>query len=96
MFLDTKLSFLDHLRITFEKTSKTKEFLPKVRLVLPRSSLHIIYKSFVRLHLDDGDIIYEQAYNTTFHEKMEAMQYNAALAITVAIRSSSKEKLYQE
>ena len=96
MFLDTKLSFLDHLRITFEKTNKTKELLRKVRLVLPRSSLLIIYKSFVRLHLDDGDIMYEQAYNTTFHEKMEAVQYNAALAITVAIRSSSKEKLYQE
>ena len=81
MFQDTKFSFLDHLKIVFEKTNKTKEFLRKVQLVLPRSSLLIIYKSFVRLHLDYGDTIYEQACNTAFHEKMEAVQYNAALAI---------------
>ena len=50
----------------------------------------------MRPHLDYGDILYDRAYYTTFHQKMEAVQYNAALAITSAIRGSSKEKLYQE
>ena len=47
-------------------------------------------------HLDYGDIIHDQAYNLSFREKLELIQYNAALALTGAIRSSSREKLYQE
>ena len=34
--------------------------------ILPRSALLTIYKSFIRPHLDYGDIIYEQAYNASF------------------------------
>ena len=30
------------------------------------------------------------------HERLESIQYNAALAITGAIRGSSREKVYQE
>ena len=41
-----------------------------------------IYKLFMRLHLDYGDIIYGKAYNTSFHQKLEKIQYNSALAIT--------------
>ena len=61
-FLDTKLSFLDNLKAVFEETHKTIELLCKLVLVLPRSSLLIIYKSFVRLHLDYGGIIYDKAF----------------------------------
>ena len=32
----------------------------------------------------------------SFQQKMESIQYNAALAITGAIRGSTREKLYQE
>ena len=55
-----------------------------------------IYKSFIRPHLDYGDIIYDQAYTALFHQKIESVQYNSALAITGAIRGISKEKLYHE
>ena len=55
-----------------------------------------IYKSFIRPHLDYGDIIYDQAYNVSFHQKLESIQYNSALAITGAIRGASAEKLYNE
>ena len=47
-------------------------------------------------HLDYIHVIYDQSYNITFHQKMESIQYNTTLAITGAIRISSKEKLYQE
>ena len=46
--------------------------------------------------MDYGDIIYDEAYNATFHQKLESIQYNACLAITGAIRGTSREKLYQE
>ena len=32
----------------------------------------------------------------SFHQKLGSIQYNAALAVTGAIRDTSKEKLYQE
>ena len=51
-----------------------------------------IYKSFIRPHLDYGDITYDQVYNASFHQKLDSIQYNAALALTGAIRRTSKEK----
>ena len=65
-------------------------------LSLPRSSLLTIYKSFVRPHLDYGDIIYDQPKNFRLPDKIESVQSNAELAITGAIGGTSKEKLYQE
>ena len=41
-------------------------------------------------------MIYDQTFDMLFQERMEAIQDNAALAITGAIRGSSREKLYQE
>ena len=46
----------------------------------------IIYKAFVRPHLDYGGIIYDEAYNETFHQKRGSVQYNACLALLGAIR----------
>ena len=63
----------------------------KAELTSPRSSLLIIYKSFIRPHLDYGRIVYDQPNNSSLSEKIESLQYNAALAITGAIKSSSKK-----
>ena len=63
---------------------------------LPRSSLSTIYKSFVRPHLDYGDVIYNQPNNSSLSAKIESVQYKAVLAITSTIKVTSKEKLYQE
>ena len=41
-------------------------------------------------------MIYDQAYNSAFHDKLESVQYNACLAIHDAIRGTSSEKIYQE
>ena len=108
MHLDAKLKFekhLDNIRIT---VAKTIGLLRKLQAVLPRPSLVTIYKAFIRPHLDYGDIIYDRAYNESFHQelesvqynaalaKLESVQYNAALAITGALRGTSRAKLYQE
>ena len=66
------------------------------RGVLLYSSLLILYKSFARPHLDYGDVIYDQPNNSRLSDKIEAVQYYAALVIAGAIRGTSKEKLYQE
>ena len=59
-------------------------------------SLLTICKSFIRPHLDYGDITYDETYTVSFHQKIKYVQYNSALGITGAIRGTSKEKLYQE
>ena len=94
--MDSKLDFQEHLRDKLSKISKTIGLLRKLQKILTRAPLLTIYKSFIRPHLDYGDIIYDKAYNSSFHQNLEKIQYNSALAITGAIRGTSKEKLYQE
>ena len=92
MVLDTQ----EHLKDKLSKISKTIGLLRKLQKILTRAPLLTIYKSFIRPHLDYGDIIYDKAYNSSFHQNLEKIQYNSALAITGAIRGTFKEKLYQE
>ena len=51
---------------------------------------------FVQYGFDYCGIIYEKAYNSSFHQKIESVQYNGCLGITGAMRGISKEKLYDE
>ena len=64
--------------------------------VLPRHSLLIICKSFIRPHLDYDDISYDQPNNQAIRSKLEAIQQNAALAITGAIQDTSRINVYHE
>ena len=50
----------------------------------------------MRPHLDYGDVIFDKAYNNSFQQRLESLQYKASLAITGAIKGSSTERLYQE
>ena len=96
MFLDSKLSFFDYIREKIKKVTKGVNVIRKLNLLLPRSSLLTLYKSFVRPPLDYGDVIYDQPNNFCLSYKIETVQYNAALAITGTIRGTSKDKLYLE
>ena len=93
MFLDSKLNFSEHLKTIFQKTNKTIGVLRKLQTLLLRAPLITIYKSFIRPHLDYGDMIYDQTFNMSFQQKMKIIQYNAVLSITGVIRGSSREKL---
>ena len=78
------------------KINKTIGLLCKLQNILPRELLLTTYKSFVRLHLDYGDVIYDQHYSNSFHQKLQPIKYNATLAITGARRGSYREKSYQD
>ena len=95
MILDTKLYFQEHLKNKLSKISKAIGLLRKLQKILTKTPLLTIYKSFIRPHLDYGDIIYGKAYNSSFHRDLEKIQYNSALAITGAIRGTFKENVYQ-
>ena len=85
MILDNKLNFNEHINEKVTKANKGIGIIRKLRPCLPRSSLLTIYKSFIRPHLDYGDVIFDQPHNESFCQKLETIQYNAALAITGAI-----------
>ena len=76
--------------------NKTVGLLRKFQQVLPGPCLITIYEDFIGPHLNYGDVVFDQAFNNFFHQRLDSIQYNAALAITGAIRKTSKEKLYQE
>ena len=59
MHLDEKLNFNHHVKEKTVKANKSIRLIRKLAHVLPRHSLLTIYKSFIRPHLDYGDIIYD-------------------------------------
>ena len=77
IFLDVRLTFEEHLKVITTKVNKTIGLLRKLQKTLPRPVLMIIYKAFVRPHLDYGYIIYDEAYKETCHQKLESIQCNA-------------------
>ena len=62
MFLDFKLNFQEHFENMLNTVNKTIGLLRKLQNTLVRQSLLTFYKTFMRLHLDYGDIVYDQAY----------------------------------
>ena len=96
LILDEKLNFKQHVENAILKVEKGISVLKKLRHNLPRKSLITIYKAFLRPLIDYGDIIYDQPQNESFCDKLESVQYKAALAITGAIKGTSRVKIYLE
>ena len=94
--LDSKLTFIEHIKHILSKVNKSIGLLHKFQPVLPISSLLTICKTFIHSHFDCADVVYDQSYMSTFHEKLKLIQKNAALRVTGAIQGSSSEKLCQE
>ena len=91
LILKGKLNFKEHLK---EKISEA--VMRKLQNIIPENSIQTIHKSFIRPHLDDGDINYHQPKNRSFCQKIEFIQYQAALAITGVIHGTSQTNLYNE
>ena len=106
MFLDSKLSFSTHIKEVISKTRKGIGMLKYLSKYLPRHTLNELYKLYVRPHLDYGDVIYhspakvcEFSHSVILPnqmEKLESVQYSAALAVSGAWRGTPQEKVYAE
>ena len=95
LILDFKLTFKDQLNNVLAEVNKTVGLLRKLRSLLSRTTLITICKAFIQSHLDYVDVLCDQGFNNSFKEKLGSTQYNACLALTGAIRDTSKEKIYQ-
>ena len=94
--LDSKLNFNAHVDQKIKKCNRMIGLIRRLSINLPRNVLLAIYKSFVRPHLDYGDILYDKPNNENFQNKLENVQYRACLEITGAIQGTSRIKLYDE
>ena len=106
LILDSSLSFEKHLNEKNIKAKRNIGILKHLSKFLPLKTLDRMYKALVRSHLDYCDIIYhipshinQPPLGVTLHsmmEKVERIQYQAALAISGACHGSSRSKLYEE
>ena len=78
------------------KVNKGIGIIRKLRSILPRNPLLTIYEAFIRPNIDYCEFINDQPHNESFCNNLEKLQYNAALAITDAIKGTSKLKIYEE
>ena len=76
LFLDEKLSFLEHVDVKIKKAREGVNLMRKLNLLLPRSSLLTVYKCFIEPHLDNRDVIYDQPNLPSLANKIESVQYN--------------------
>ena len=65
IILDFKLTFEEHLNNVLAKVNKAVGPLRKLRNIIPRTTLITIYKAFIRPHLYNGDVLYDQAFNNS-------------------------------
>ena len=106
IILDKKLSFTSHVNSKLTIARKGIGSILRLRKYLPRKTLEQIYKNFIRPHLEYGDIIFHQPSTTKefsfdihlkpLMQKLESLQYQAALAVTGAWRGTSTDKIYEE
>ena len=75
--------------------NKAIALLRKLQTIIRRPTILTIYKAFIRPRLDYGDTIYDQAHNDFFHQKLESVQYNAALARSGALPELGFESLQE-
>ena len=96
LILGKQLSFNEHFDKKIKVCNKLIGTIKCLSSLLPRKSLLTIYKSFVRPHLDYGDILYDNPANESLVNLIEKVQYKTCLAITGAIQGPSRGSLYQE
>ena len=106
LILEPGLSFEKHLSEKISKAKKNVGILEHLLKFLPLKILDHMYKSLVRPHLDHCDVIYHLPSKihlpplgrtpNSLMEKVERIQYQAALAITDAWQGSSHSKIYEE
>ena len=69
------------MKVITTKVNKAIGLLQKLQKTLLRLILITMYKAFVRPHLHYGNMTYDEAYDETFHQKLESIQYNVCLAL---------------
>ena len=71
IILNSKLDFNIHVDNKIKKCYKMIGIIKRLSVCVPRKALLTIYKSFIRPHLDYGDILYDKPGNQNLQNKLE-------------------------
>ncbi len=104
--LDSKLLFVKHINEKIKLARKGIGVIKRVSKYLPVKILTQLYKTYVRPHFDYCDIIYHTPHivnvfdhsislNTSM-ERIERVQYQAALSVTGTWQGTNRNRLYDE
>ena len=99
IILDKQLSFTSHINCKLSIARRGLGIISRLRKYLPRITIKLVFKTFIRPHLECGDIIFHQSPRTKefsfdthpkpLMQKLEFLQYNAELVITGAWHGTS-------
>ena len=106
LILDSKLSFISHINEKISKAHKGLGIIKSLSRFLSVKTLDLIYKLYIRPHLDFCDVIFhipsitnpfDSSINLNYlMNTLERIQYHAALAITGCWKGTSRNKIYDE
>ena len=99
MILDSKLTFLSHIKEAIVKARRGIGIIRFLTKYVSSDALDQIYKLYVRAHLDYGDIIYHKydpEFKLDFTKRLESTQYSAELAVSGAWRGTDTDKIYEK
>ena len=83
-------TFKQRIKEKISKARKAIGIVKRLSNVLPRKQLISFCKFCVRLHLDSGDLIYDQPNNESLCQQIENFQYNAFFPVTGTIKGTSR------
>ena len=87
--LDSKLDFRFYVDQKIKKCNKLVGHIRRFSVNVRRKALLTIYKSFIRTHLDYGNILFDKPKNKYFQNKSEKVQDGSCLAIFGVIQRTS-------
>ena len=105
MILDEKLNFESHLSEKIAKAKQGLGLMKQLKKWVSFNTLEVIYKMYVRPHLDYGDMVYDNgevlkngliplSISSSLLRRVESLQYEAARIVSGAWDKTSKDKLY--
>ena len=75
--LDSNLYFNSHIDQKIKKYNKMIGLIKRLSANLLLNALLTMYKSFIKPHLNYGDILYDKPSNKNFQNRMQKVQYRA-------------------
>ena len=106
LILDSKLSFISHINEKISKAHKGLGIIKSLSRFLSVKTLDLIFKLYIRPHLDFCDVIFhipsitnpfDSSINPNYlMNPLERIQYHAALAITGSWKGTNLNKIYDE
>ena len=106
MILDRKLNFKHHLEKKIAKANMGLGSMQQLKKWVSHNTLEVIYKLYVRPHLDYGDTVFDIAEldklsifpslpSNFISKEVEKIQYKAARIVSGAWKGTSRDKLYE-